>query len=207
MPLRPMLPAILLAFLLSILVAVLAAARNAGMPLALAVSLFAAQILFAVVRTNAPAWRADVALTPDASWAWSNSVLTALVYAWGAAAMFAVYSLSGLTWRHWWQYGVAMTVLAAVTLLCARLLAARRGPHATSKSMTILMGLTVLQAVGIGGGLVYLIASGKLMTHRPDWAANQIFAAGGVTLVLVSLASLLAHWRHVHANANPPLSA
>lgn len=203
MPLRPMLPAILLAFALSILVAVLAAARNAGTPLALAVSLFTAQILFAVVRTNAPVWRADVAPPPCAGWAWSNSVLAALVYAWGAAAMFAVYSLSGLAWRHWWEYGVAMTLLAAATLLCTQLLTAGRAPQASSKSTVILMGLTALQAVCIGGALVYLIASGKLMTHQPDWAANQIFVAGGVMLVLVSLASLMAHWRYVHASARP----
>ena len=205
MPLRPMLPAILLAFSLSILVAVLAAARNAGTPLALAVSLFTAQILFAVVRTNAPVWRADVAPPPGAGWAWTNSVLAALVYAWGAAAMFAVYSLSGLVWRHWWQYGVALTLLAVLTLSCAQLLTVGRGPHASSKSMAILMGLTVLQAVCMGGALVYLIASGRLMTQRPDWAANQIFVAGGVMLVLVSFASLLAYRRHIYAR--PPPSA
>lgn len=207
MPLRPMLPAILLAFLLSILVAVLAAARDAGTPLTLAVGLFTAQILFALVRTNAPVWRADTAAVPGADWAWSNGVLAAIVYAWGAAAMFAVYSLSGLTWRHWWQYGSAMVLLAATTLLCTQLLAVRRGPYAPSKSATILMGLTALQAVSVGGALIYLIATGKLLTHRPDWAANQIFVAGGIMLVLVSVASLLAHRRYVQASTNPLLGA
>jgi hypothetical protein len=207
MPLRPMLPTILLAFSLSILVAVLAAARDAGTPLALAVGLFTAQILFAVVRTNAPVWRADVAPPPGSGWAWSNAVLAALVYAWGAAAMFAVYSLSGLAWRHWWEYGAAMMLLAAATLLCAQLLTAGRGPHASSRSMAILMGLTALQAVCMGGALVYLIASGKLLSHHSDWAANQIFAAGGVMLVLVSFASLLAYRRSVLASAHPQPSA
>ncbi len=45
MPLRPMLPALLLAFALSILVGVLAAARGASVPLALAAGLFAVQVL------------------------------------------------------------------------------------------------------------------------------------------------------------------
>ena len=204
MPLRPMLPAILLAFVLSILVAVLAAARNAGTPLMLAVGLFTAQILFAVVRTNAPVWRADAAQA-SANWAWSNSVLAALVYAWGAAAMFAVYSLSGLAWRHWWEYGLAMTLLAAATLWCARLLANGRGPYSPAKSMSILMALTALQAVCVGGGLLYLITSGKLMTQRSDWAANQIFVAGGIMLLLVSVASLLTHRRHALVSARPAL--
>ena len=56
MPLRPMLPAILLALVMSIMVAVLAAGRGSGMTLALAVALFALQMLFVALRINAPFW-------------------------------------------------------------------------------------------------------------------------------------------------------
>src|SRR4029078_1802569 len=105
MPLKPMLPALLLAFALSILVAVLATPRGASVPLALAAGLFALQVLFSLVRINAPLWQSNSPAAADIEWAWANTVLTALVYAWGAVAMFSIYSLSGLAWRHWWQYG------------------------------------------------------------------------------------------------------
>ena len=45
------------------------------------------------------------------------AVLAALVYAWGATAMFAIYSLSGLYWRHWWEYGAGMSLIAGCILL------------------------------------------------------------------------------------------
>ena len=56
MPLRPMLPVILLALLLSIMIAVLAAGRGSGWTLALAVALFALQMLVVALRINAPFW-------------------------------------------------------------------------------------------------------------------------------------------------------
>ncbi len=127
MPLRPMLPTVLLASVLSIVVGVLAAARGASVPLGLAVGLFAVQVLLTLWRINAPAWRAGTLHTPAADWVWSNTVLTAIVYAWGAAALFSIYGLSGLHWRHWWQYGAGMALLAGVALLCARHLASERG--------------------------------------------------------------------------------
>ena len=139
MSLRSMLPTLLLAFALSILVGVLAAARGASVPLALAAGLFAVQVLFALVRINEPLWRATNGRSADADWAWSNTVLAALVYAWGATAMFAIYSLSGLAWRHWWQYGAGMTLLACLALLCANYLAKRRGSleHTTARNILI----------------------------------------------------------------------
>ena len=54
MPLRPMLPTVLLASVLSIVVGVLAVARGASVPLGLAVGLFAVQVLLTLWRINAP---------------------------------------------------------------------------------------------------------------------------------------------------------
>jgi hypothetical protein len=105
MSFRSMLPTLLLAFALSIFVCVLAAARGSTVTLALAAGLFAVQVLFALLRINVPLWRAIANPAADFEWAWSNTMLTAFAYAWGATAMFAIYSLTGLAWRHWWQYG------------------------------------------------------------------------------------------------------
>src|SRR5262245_45752594 len=102
MPLRPLLPAILLALVMSIIVGVLATGRGSGMTLALAVALFGLQLVFAAVRVNASAWRAQNGDPPQdedvIASVWRNAVLAAFVYAWGATALLAIYSLSGLTW-------------------------------------------------------------------------------------------------------------
>lgn len=195
MPLRRMLPAILISFALSIFVSVLAAARHADVPMALAAALFAVQVLIAVLRTNAPFWRTGDAQALGLDWARDNTVLAAIAYAWGATAMFTVYSLSGLTWRHWWQYGAGMALLASAALVCAAYLSRGRGPFGTAKANNILMGVTAAQVIAVGGALIYLIASGALHTKKPDWAANYVFITGGCTVILISLASLLTFYR------------
>ena len=204
MPLRRMLPAILIAFALSIFVCVLAAARHAGVPMALAAALFSVQILIAVLRTNGPFWRTGDARALGHDWAWDNTVLAAIAYAWGAIAMFTVYSLSGLTWRHGWQYGAGMALLASVALVCANYLTHGRGANGNAKANNILMGVTVVQVIAVAGALVYLVASGALHTKKPDWAANYVFIAGGCTVILISLASLLTYYR---LRLAPPVTA
>jgi hypothetical protein len=203
MPLRPLLPAILLALVMSIAVGVLAAGRNSGVTLMLAVGLFALQMLFAMVRTNAPFWRSSTEPgeeeeeDPAVGCVWRNAVLAALVYAWSATAMLAIYSLSSLVWRHWWQYGAATALVSAAIFFYAYLLSAGRGPLRTPQALGILMGLTAVQGLVLSGLLVYLVLWGKLVTPRGDWAANHIFAAGSVTLALLSIVTILTYRRLV----------
>ena len=201
--LKRLLPAIALVFALSILVSVLAAARNASVPLGLAAALFALQIVFALARINAPVWQADERGSVGTDWAWDNTVLTAIVYAWGATAMFTIYSLSGLAWRHWWQYGAGMALLACMALVCAYAIRGD-GPLANAKSLTIVMIVTAVQTIAVGAALTYLAASGKLHTTKADWAANYVFIAGGITVALISLVSLATHRRF---SSTPPLGA
>jgi hypothetical protein len=195
MPLRPMLPTVLLALVLSIVVGVLAAARGASVPLGLAVGLFAVQVLLTLWRINAPAWRAGTLHPPAGDWVRSNTVLTAIVYGWGAAALFSIYGLSGVHWRHWWQYGAGMALLAGVALLCARHLASERGLKTRASTLNVIMAITVAQAVSVVAALVYLVASGALDTEKGDWAANHVFVAGCLMIGAISLVSLLAYWR------------
>jgi len=196
MPLRPLLPAILLALVMSIVVGVLAVGRDSGVTLALAVALFALQMLFALVRTNSPYWRPEVEPQVEgivAICARRHTVLAALVYTWGAAAILAIYSMSGLTWRHWWQYGIGMAFVAAAVFLYAHLLTAGGGRYRTPRALGVLMGLTALQGLAVSVALVYLVFWGKLITPRGDWAANYIFAAGSITLALLSGVSLVTY--------------
>jgi hypothetical protein len=196
MPLRPLLPALLLALVMSIVVGVLAVGRDSGYTLALAAALFALQMLFAVVRTNAPFWSSDAEPPKNETIALCvrrNTLLAALVYAWGAAAILALYSLSALNWRHWWQYGAAMALVAVGVFAYAHLLTDEHGSYRTPKALNALMGLSVAQGIAVVYVLFYLVISGKIFTPRSDWAANYIFATGSATLALLSAVSVLTY--------------
>jgi hypothetical protein len=198
MPLRPLLPALLLALVMSVVVGVLAVGRDSGFTLALAVSLFALQMLFALVRSNAPFWSPDPEDPQDATIALCvrrNTLLAALVYAWGAAAVLAIYSLSGLNWRHWWQYGAAMALVSIGVFIYAHLLTDEHGAYRTPKALNALMGLTVVQGLAVSVVIVYLVGWGKLVTQRSDWAANYVFVTGSVTLAVLSAISVLTYLR------------
>jgi hypothetical protein len=190
-----MLPTLLLAFALSIFVCVLAAARGSVVTLALAAGLFAIQVLFALTRINLPLWRAPANRAADFEWVWNNSMLTALVYAWGATAMFTIYSLTGLAWRHWWQYGAGMALLALGALWFAHQLASGRSGLAHARSHNFLLVMTGVQLAAVVIALAYLVSSGKLATEKADWAANVVFLAGGLTVTAISLASLYTYRR------------
>jgi len=201
MPLRPLLPAVLLALLISIIVGVLAVGRDSGLTLGIALSLFAAQVVITLFRINAPVWQGTSA--NDTDWAWSNTVLAALVYAWAATGMFALYSLTGLYWQHWWQYGLAMALFAAAAFFFAAYLLGGRGPIPREKALPILMLVTAAQAAAIVVGLIWLIVSDKLHSGRQDWAANHIFVIGGIVLAIISMVSLLSYRRYLATSQLP----
>ena len=142
MILKPLLPAILLALVMSVFVGVLATGRGSGVTLGLAAALYILQVGFAIVRINAPFWNAGATGVEDdraVACVWSNAVLAALVYAWGATAMFAIYSLSGLYWRHWWEYGALMSIIAGGILLYVYLLGSGRTTLHT-RALQVLIG-------------------------------------------------------------------
>lgn len=193
MRLKRMLPILFLAGALSVGIAVLAAGRRSETTLALAALLFALQVVVVLLRINVPLWRSKGGA--DAGWAWDNSVLTAVSYAWGAAVMLTVYPLGGLVWRHWWQYGLGMALLSAGTLVVAGYLVGMRQPHDNGHGLAMLMRMTIGLSVAVVASLIYLVTSGKLATPKDDWAANVVFIAGGVTVLAISLASLLSYRR------------
>lgn len=120
-----------------------------------------------------PAWRRD-------------ALLAASVYAWGAFAMLGVYGISGLWWRHGWQYGCAMALVAAGLYAYARKPAAARYAF----WLTAIHGLLAVSA------LAFLWVSGKLWTGKPDWAANQVFVAGSLAILALCLNSARAGMTH-----------
>ena len=157
---------------------------------------FGTSIVLAALRTNVPLWRG--AQPPGASHRLQaeamrrNARIAALVYAWGAAAMFAVYMLSGLAWRHGWQYGSGMALIAGAFLAyvhAMRLGSALRTPRA----LRLAAGFTVLHAAGAAGGLRFLLGAGKLATIKGDWAANHVFLAGGTAILALCALTLVTH--------------
>lgn len=191
---RGMLTTLLLAAALSIVIAILAAARRSEATFALAAFLFVLQVVFALARINVPLWRSE-ARARSIDWAWHNSLLTALTYAWGAAVMLTAYPLGGLVWRHWWQYGLGMALLSAGTLVVARALIGGGAAEPEGRGLKLLMRSTIALMAAVVAALIYLVASGKLATPKDDWAANVVFLAGGVTVLLISLASLQTYRR------------
>ncbi len=196
MPLKPLLPAIAVAFVLSVLVMVLGATREMPFLSMLAAIFFGGQMIITAVRINKLAWNAQAAELEDANLATSasqNGRLNAIVYAWGAVAMLAIYALTPLYWQHWWQYGAAMALVAGGIYLFANWLSPADKSPPPRKAFDIAAGLAALQGVAIIVGLAFLLFSGKLGAAKSDWAANQVFLVGGVTLAVLSIVSVLNH--------------
>jgi len=195
-PLKPLVPAILMALVVSVLVMVFAAGRDSRAIFAFAAALFAAQMIFVMLRINWPLLRGGPAQCEEGIAVVSvlrNSVLAGLVYAWGAVAMLAVYSMSGLSWRHGWQYGAAMALVAAGIFVYTLWLGAADGRLRAPRALAVVTSLGALQGFGMMAALAYLLLSGKLATPKSDWAANDIFFVGSATLALLSLISVLSY--------------
>lgn len=181
-------PWLILALCLSVAVIVLGAGRGAQLLVGLSAGLFALVILVVGLRSNQPLWSVQAARATDQAAieaARFNAWLMAVAFVWGAIAMFAVYSLSGLRWQHGWQYGAGMALFSAFAYIFGLMLE-RSGPARHRQLLKSGLQLTMLQGIAAIAGLVFLIGSGKLETFRPDWAANQIFLWGGLAIVGLS---------------------
>lgn len=115
----------------------------------------------------------------------ASAELMALTWGWGGVSLLLAYGPAGLKWQHGWQYGSAMLLIAVLIGLHARRIvpgsnAAKLGALEWGRKAAFAQGL----ACGIG--LAWLAGSGKLVTAKGDWAANDVFLAGGVTLLILS---------------------
>jgi len=130
-----------------------------------------------------------------------NAGLMAVSYLWGGLSMLAIYLLADVSWRHGWQYGSGMVLIAALIFAGS---AGRRPLSAAGIRMATALALA--QLVGSVAGLSFLVVSGKLMTGKGDWAANYIFLTGGLTLVALTMIALRTQIRSVrrHPSGHTP---
>jgi len=115
-----------------------------------------------------------------------NAALFAIVFGWGAGAIGLGYGLTSLDWQHWWQYAAGMALIGAAVSGYRWLLGQPRSRWADQRALEIARALTGLTGVAALGGLAFLIGSGKLWAGKPDWLANAVFGAGGMTVVAMS---------------------
>lgn len=196
--LRPLLPWLLLAAALSVTMMVLGAGRGDRLLPALSAGLLMAFAVGTSLGLNAPLWSGSLAQgKPHAvkSAYRGNVWLAALVYGWGASALFGMYSLSDLVWQHAFQYATGAALFSAGIALYGLHIGRRK-----SEPMPRLLG-SALHGAAAGGGVVYLVGAGKLATHRGDWAANEVFLWGGLAIVSLCAISALTEWK---ANQAPP---
>ncbi|HRD75203.1 MAG TPA: hypothetical protein PK264_04590 [Hyphomicrobiaceae bacterium] len=158
-------------------------------------ALFATVIILVAIAINRPLWGAETAAVAPAEAARRNIRLVALAYAWGALAMLAAYALSGVRWQHGWQYGAGMAVISAITMLVAHRQGDPRSVLARAPALRLLSLVNVLHGAAAIAALAWLIGSGKLMSPRGDWVANQIFLFGGLVIVALSVFAWLTHQR------------
>lgn len=211
MALQPLIPGLVVVMVASIAMLVWAVGENArDLTLIASLTFPAAAVLIALIvnRVLPKGQPIDEVHEPIFA-SRRNARLMAMIYAWGAAAIFAVYSLTQLWWWHSWQYGSAMAFIACCLLIYVNRMENLDSPLVRPRMLDAAATLALVQAIAIIAGLAFLIGSGKLDSTKPDWPANYVFVGGGLGLMLVSLVAARTHRKLRHlaeqsAQASPP---
>ena len=174
------------------------AAVNARGAFELVAVAFALAIVVLAIRENTPLWRGgrpDGAPSPPASALARTTRLTALTYAWCGLTLLAVYLGTRVHWQHGWQYGSVLALIGAGNWIYVSLLEADANGKglAAMQQVNAAVALAALQGIAVSGAMIWLISSGKLDTKKGDWAANMIFLAGGLALIVISAVIVKTH--------------
>lgn len=124
-----------------------------------------------------------------------NARLIAIVYMWGAVALMAIYYLTRLNWYHAWQYAAGMALISAGIFAYVHVLGRQGSLLRQPVALQLVEALTALQVIAAAGGLGFLLGTGKLMTRKDDWAANDVFLMGGLAIIVLSVHALLSQQR------------
>ncbi|MBS0252675.1 MAG: hypothetical protein JSR78_16590 [Proteobacteria bacterium] len=191
MNLRPSLPWLAVTLAAALIAMYLACRLMKISDSAVAAAVFAGVMVMAALRTNAQFWqrsenRSGTSSARDAMRA--NVFLIGLAFFWCGLAFYAIYLGTHVRWQHGWEYGTACMIFAAAYAYYFTRLANPSDKFAQSPALDRMAKIAGYQAMLIGIGLVWLIASGKLaITHKGDWAANQLFLAGGFAVMCTNV--------------------
>ena len=195
MALRPPLPWLLATLVAALLAMYLATSGLQKAQAATSAAAFAILLVIAGLRSNSPLWRrgATKSMATPRQALWLTTLLIMLAYFWCALAFYAVYLGTSLRWQHGWEYGSAMLLVAVGHAIYLWHLDDPNASVSTPKAIGRAEALAALQAVAIACGLLWLIQSGKLSSLKGDWAANQLFLAGGFTVMCLSVIIVKTH--------------
>lgn len=158
---------------------------------AIAAAVFAVVLCATAIRTNAPHWRSATnsvnAVTLREAML-TNARLIMIAFLWCGLAFYAVYLGTPVRWQHGWEYGSVCMLLAGAYAYYAWRISKPGDPLAQTSAIDRIAKFAGYQAILIGVGLIWLIAARKLViTHKGDWAANQLFLSGGFAVMCISV--------------------
>lgn len=195
MSLRPPLPWLLATLVAALIAMYLATGALQKAEAATSAAAFAILLITSAIRTNSPLWRSGaikIAITQRQA-LWQTTLLIMLAYLWCALAFYAVYLGTTLHWQHGWEYGSAMLLIAVMHAIYLWRLADPNASVSSPRAIDRAVRLAACQAVAIAFGLIWLIQSGKLTSVRGDWPANQLFLAGGFSVMFLSVIIIKTH--------------
>lgn len=199
MPLTTLMPCIIAAIVASIAAMVTGVVSDLPRFSGAAAGLFAAALFATAVDINRPWWgatdTADIEGDAPVVAAIRNGRLLALGYFWGALALLAIYRLTSLRWQHGLQYGAGMALFGWFALLYVHFLVRPGSRLRTPRALVQATWFSLAHGGAAFGGVLFLLVSGKITSIKDDWAANQIFLAGGIALVGLSLVSAYTQFR------------
>jgi hypothetical protein len=189
MPLRPSLPWLLLSLAVALVAMTIAAGSARKSEAAVAAAVFAIVLVATAVRTNSPLWRrsATAGTVSPGDAIRQTAQLIMLAYLWCALAFYAIYLGTDVHWQHGWEYGSALLLIGIGHAFLLWRLSDPKDSVSTSATIETAVWASACQAILIALGLMWLIGSGKLSTLKGDWAANQIFLAGGFAIMCLSV--------------------
>ena len=192
MSLRPPLPWLLATLAAALVAMYLATGALQKAQAATSAAAFAILLITSAIRTNSPLWRrgtVKIAATQREA-LWQTTLLIMLAYLWCALAFYAVYLGTTLHWQHGWEYGSAMLLVAVGHAVYLWRLSDPNASVSTPRAIDRAVRLAGCQAIAIAFGLIWLIQSGKLSSVKGDWAANQLFLAGGFAVMCLSVITI-----------------
>ena len=191
MPLRPSFPRLLTTLAAALVAMTVAAGTTHKAESAIAAAVFAIVLVATDLRTNLPLWRrpseATAAGVTQRDTLRQTAQLIMIAYLWCALAFYTIYIGTHVRWQHGWEYGSALMLIALGHVYYLWRIADPNDTFSTPSAIARAVRLAALQSIAIACGLIWLIASGKLSSLKGDWAANQLFLAGGFAIMCLSM--------------------